>query len=83
MVIATTRPTLVVIDRFDDRIPIKKYSRHFEMCQMHMMVLVLVKQQEIMVYHHQVYHASLMKAMAMLLNLESSFQTLMKESIQD
>ena len=53
------------------------------MCQMHMMVLVLVKQQEIMVYHHQVYHVFLMKAMAMLLNLESLFQTLMKESIRD
>ena len=53
------------------------------MCQVDMMVLVLVKQQEIMVYHHRVYHASLMKATVMLLNLVSLFLTLMKESIRD
>jgi len=51
------------------------------MFQMDMMVLVLVKQQEIMVYRHPVYHVFLMKIMAMLLNLESLFLTLMKESI--
>ena len=61
----------------------KIYLKRLEMSQMDMMVLALVKQQEIMVYLHLVFRAFLMKVMVILLNLESLFLTLMKESIQD
>ena len=61
----------------------KIYLKRLEMSQMDMMVLALVRQQEIMVYPHLVFRAFLMKVMVIRLNLESLSLTLMKESIQD
>ena len=61
----------------------KIYLKRLEMSQMDMMVLALVRQQEIMVYLHLVFRAFLMKVMVIRLNLESLSLTLMKESIQE